>query len=175
MDPQLNDRMLRPSQMKLVGLCVLTAILVAAGVFCVRTGYRVIGWLDIAFFGMCIAVFAVMMLPGAGYLRLREDGFEMCSLFRRSYLPWHAVEVFEVGRIGLNKRVVFNLNRDVGMDKARAVARSISGWEGALPDTYGMSAQALADLMNAYHHHARVAAQQPDAADGAPATQPRRS
>lgn len=150
-----DRRTLRPSRWKLVGLSALSILLVAAGVLCLKDDWVVVGWFNIVFFGVCILVFAVMMLPGAGYLRLERDGFEICSLFRTSYASWSCVQSFQVARIGVNQMVVFNLVEGIeGLEKTRAVNRAVSGWEGGLPDTYGMSAQALADLMNNYREKA---------------------
>jgi hypothetical protein len=106
-------------------------------------------WLAAIFFGAGVVIAAVMLLPGAGYLRLEPDGYRVCSLFRAQFIPWTSVHDFGVTHILLNK--VVGMNFEPGRAPARALSRinsGLVGFEGALPETYGMSAEALAELMN---------------------------
>lgn len=40
------------------------------------------GWFVAGFFGLCTVVSAILMLPGASYLRLTAEGFTQSSEFR---------------------------------------------------------------------------------------------
>jgi hypothetical protein len=112
------------------------------------------GWFVSLAFGIGSVFFIVQTLPNSSYLLLKEDGFTVCSLYRASGLKWSDIEEFVVchvnaGFITANKIVAFNFSSTYNRrQKAREMSRSIAGCEGALPDTYGMSAEKLAELMN---------------------------
>ena len=74
------------------------------------------GWLGVGFFGIAALVGALMLLPGAGGLRLDSDGFEMTNLFRRHRCRWTEVSEFEVVRLppSRQKMVVFDDARTEG-------------------------------------------------------------
>lgn len=108
------------------------------------------GWFVAPIFAAGALVFAVSMLPNASYLLLDDDGFELCSLFRKAKVPWHEVETFFVGRMARHTAVFYyhsEAHNRAGL--AKKLARTISPGEGVLPDTYGLKPQALATLMNA--------------------------
>ena len=133
-------------------------MLMGGGLAGVSEGETIQGWFVTAFFGLCLAVALVMMLPGAGYLRLQPEGFEICSLFRRTHVRWLDVQSFKVARVGPNRMVVFNFAQDHSPGRTgRRIARGLSGWEGGVPHTFGMAPEALADLMNDYRKRARDA------------------
>jgi hypothetical protein len=109
-----------------------------------------------------LVVFAVMLLPGAGYLRIDRQGFTTCALFRATFTPWSTVRGFGVTRVGYRRMVGVNLEPSgrlaAGVGRVNA---SLLGFEGALPDTYKMSAEALAALMNEALAQARSIAPPP--------------
>jgi hypothetical protein len=89
------------------------------------------------------------MLPGSAYLRLDPAGFTVCSLFRTHATRWFEVEGFATARISGRRMVVYNYSRfHRGQPRLRRLASTISGYEAALPDTCGMKADSLAELMN---------------------------
>jgi hypothetical protein len=58
--------------------------------------------------------------------------------------------------ISLNKMVVFNYSASYTKSKkGRSLSKGIAGWEGGLHDTFGMKAEKLMNLMNAYWIAAR--------------------
>lgn len=92
-------------------------------------------WLLILLFALGGLLSAADNLPGARYLELGPGGFVICVLFRKGPpVPWAAVSSFRVARARLGRKatVVFDL----------------AGAGQALPETYGMTPQDLADLMN---------------------------
>lgn len=110
-----------------------------------------IGWLPALFFGLGVVVFGVILLPNSAYLRVSQDGFTVCSLFRAHSYRWSDVGPFTVDRIGPNRMVVFNFSDQYrALPLARKAASAITGYEGALPDSYGMSLEELACLLNEY-------------------------
>ena len=107
------------------------------------------GAVVIAFSGLGAVVFALMLLPGAGSLELDESGFTVCSLFRRRFTPWSAVEGFGLTQIVLRKYVGVTLT-PAGREALRLsrLNTRLVGFDDALPDTYGRTAEQLAALMN---------------------------
>lgn len=68
----------------------------------------------------------------------------MRSLFRSTFIPWEAVNSFTTKRVALNKMAMIEFNEKY-IDPSKLKSRA-----GAFPDTYGMSAQKLAEIMNEY-------------------------
>ena len=146
-DPQLPVT-LRPSRKQLVLLLVLSSVFVAAGIWMAGRGEKM-GYYSVAFFGLCWLVFLIQLHPRAAYLHLEPSAFTFCSLFRKHSVPWTDVAQFAVIRVGLNRMVGWNFRPGLCRHmRAASVTRVISGYEAALPDTYGMKPQALAELLN---------------------------
>jgi hypothetical protein len=143
-------RILRPNRLKTFGWLTLCAGFTAGGVWMILSGES-IGWLPALFFGLGVVVFGVILLPNCAYLRVSQDGFTVCSLFRAHSYRWSDVGPFTVDRIGPNRMVVFNFSDQYrALPLARKAASAITGYEGALPDSYGMSLEELACLLNEY-------------------------
>jgi hypothetical protein len=105
-----------------------------------------LAWLILSLFGTGTIGAAVMLLPGAGTLRLDQDGFEETKLFRQRCVRWENVSEFGWAAIHLNTFVVY----DDTKASSRALAKInvlYTGHNPALADTYGVSAAALAALM----------------------------
>ena len=101
------------------------------------------------FFALGLPVFALQFHPKAAYLKLAADGFTFCSLFRAHTVQWKHVREFAVIQISLNKMVAWNFTPEYSQsERGRALSKSLSGYEAALPDTYGMKAEELVSLMS---------------------------
>lgn len=148
---------LRPSLWKLLLMLAGSLAFVAIGVFIMPAGDWT-RWLVIGFFGLCGAAFLAQLLPGASYLKLDRDGFTFAALFRTTRVGWTEVSPFTAGYISVNRMVQFDLSDErLNADGTRttaAIARGLTGASGALPDTYGMKADALAELMNRWRERA---------------------
>ncbi len=143
-------RILRPNRLKTFGWLTLCAGFTAGGAWMILSDES-IGWLPALFFGLGVVVFGVILLPNSAYLRVSQDGFTVCSLFRAQSYRWSDVGPFTVDRIGPNRMVVFNFSDQYrAFPPARKVASAITGYEGALPDSFGMSLKELACLLNEY-------------------------
>jgi hypothetical protein len=103
-------------------------------------------WFALIFFGSCAITSAVMLLPGAGELRLDRHGFETTRLFRHYRTRWQDVSEFKTIIIRLNTIVVYDDRTRTGRLFWLSVA--IAGHNAALVPDYGFSAGKLADLMN---------------------------
>jgi len=153
MTPQL---LLRPSPAKNLAFGALCAVLTLGGVWLVLRGDWV-GWPTMVMFGVGALLFLVQMVPSVSFLRLTDEGFEMCSLGRQHRYRWEDVTGFRPIKIRHASLVGFDFVPGYGGHaKARALAVALSGTEGALPDTYGRSVQALADLMNDWKRGVRT-------------------
>lgn len=138
---------LKTSPWRHLGLLVISLVFVAIGILMVRDGEG-IGWFVLGFFGLCALAFAVQMLPGASRLRLDRDGFTVTSLFRSSTVRWSEVSRFFVAQVGGRAMVCWDYAGAVPRSTAsRRLSRTLAGVEAGLPDTYGLNAEALAELL----------------------------
>ncbi|WP_242108750.1 hypothetical protein [Luteimonas aquatica] len=141
---------LRPSKLRWVLMLAGTALLLALSARLLQTNFA-IGLAGTVFFALCTLVAALNLLPGASFLRLDAEGFEMRALFRSHRVAWREVAGFGVARIALNRVVGWHFAAGhAGHPHLRKLNAGLSGFEAALPDTYGRKAQALAELMNAW-------------------------
>jgi hypothetical protein len=103
----------------------------------------------IIFFGLCALVGLVNLLPNSSYITLTERGFQFVSLFRTHFVAWSDVQLFVPVKIQFKSMVGWNYSPEYRESKRiRGVNAAVAGVEAALPDTYGMPAGQLADLMN---------------------------
>jgi hypothetical protein len=134
--------------LRYIWLLIGSLVFVAEGVFLVTRGSW-FGWAGILFFGLGMVVAGVSLLPGSAYLRLDAAGFTMCALFKPHSYRWYEVDSFKVGRLGTRKSVVFDYSRlHRGKESLRKFNSRTFGFQGSLPDTYGMSAEKLAATLN---------------------------
>jgi hypothetical protein len=139
---------LRISKAKVFGYLLLSALFVAGGIWMSSDG-QVAGWFCAAFFGIGVLVCTINLLPNSSFLVLDRKGFTIRALYREHSYKWTDVDTFMVGSIGFRRMVVFKFsNAYTGQPRMRAIASALTGAEGALPDTYGLSLQGLADKMN---------------------------
>lgn len=139
---------LRPQKTKWILVLLGSVVFTLAGVLVINDN-TVIKWTTIIFFGLCSTVSAINLIPGASYLYLNETGFEICSLFRKHKFEWRDISRLEIIKAAnVQKIIVFNF---VG-DKAQKtnLSKSLSGYSAGVPDSYGLSYEDLADLMNSY-------------------------
>lgn len=139
---------LRPRKAKTVLLIIVSLLFVIGGKFMIEDGKQM-GWFVSLFFGLCFLVFMVQLIPGASQLKLSEEGFTLTSLFRSHFTKWEDVVSFEEGYIGGKKSVMFNYvesHRKYLVGKN--IAKGLSDFEGALPDSYGLKVSELRALMN---------------------------
>lgn len=103
----------------------------------------------IIFFGLGAVIGVVGLLPNSSYLTLTEQGFLFASLYRKHFVAWSNVQSFIPVRIQRRRMVGWNYSSEYqGSKRLRSVNAAVAGVEAALPDTYGMPAEQLADLMN---------------------------
>ncbi len=150
--------MFYPKRWKQLIYLLLCVAFVGIGVTILIKDGDPIAWACIAFFGLGVGVFGVQLFPGAAYLTLTQEGFEMCSLFKKHFTPWKDVEAFGLGELGIRKMVLIKFAAHV---RSMPVARELSafvtnGWDGGLPDNYGLDYSELVALMNRYLAESRL-------------------
>jgi len=135
----------------MVLLLAVSVAFVAAGIFMLpRRPLAASG--GIVFFGLGIVVALLQLLPGSAYLELDERGFTTCTMFRKNFIAWADVGKFFPLSLDVRARKMVAFNYAPGLQPhptTRKFLTAIAGAEGALPDTYGRSAEDLAELLNA--------------------------
>ena len=146
----MPELVLRPSRAKTILLLLVALVFVAIGVFALADREWGVGLSCTIFFGLGAVIAAIQLRPGAAYLRLTEEGFVVCSMFRAGALvPWNRVSNFRVGSLPLagKKMVVYDSSSPTKRG-LRQINRELIGASDGLPDNYGMKYDALAALMN---------------------------
>ena len=151
---------LRPWRRKWLWVLAGSIVFVAAGILSIEAprtaGDARMGWVAVAFFGLGIFLSIIVLIPGAAGLRLNADGFVVRNFFRDHVVPWGNVGEFAIREVsyprGKKKFVVYNDGSITGM-LAAANAR-LTGYSGALPDTYGLLVEELCRLMALWRERA---------------------
>ncbi len=144
---------LYPNRARTALWLLLSLVFLAIGVLMVRDG-KLAGYFVGGVFALGVLVFAINLHPQAAYLLLTEEGFTYCSLFRAHAVPWAAVAGFAVivlptATVNKPRLVAWNFVPDYpSKGSARKISQALSGYEAALPDTYGLKYDELAELMN---------------------------
>jgi hypothetical protein len=145
-----DERILRASRTKWLAILLGSAAFVAFGLFILPT-QPFAAWASIVFCGLYGVGAFVVLLPGSTYLRLTPEGYEMRAAFRTWKQPWQHIERFQAyrNRTSWNRFVGIIYDPSYkGHVRARRLNRSLAGVDDALRDTFGLSADELANLMN---------------------------
>ena len=138
----------RARPMKKVLLALGSGIFVAIG----RLAYPLTPFaalVTIIIFSLIALVGIVGSLPGSSYLTLTEQGFLVVSLFRKRFVAWSNVQSFVPVKIQRKGIVGWNHSPGFSQPQRRpGIRTTFAGLEAVLPDTYGMSSEQLASLMN---------------------------
>ena len=142
--------LLRPSPWKPLALLAVSAGLVWVAIV-IGDRHPLIAWTGGGVFAALGLLAAVALLPGASQLRLDADGLEVRALFRVTRWRWCDVVRFGATRVGLHATVGIDFAEHVhAAARLRRVNRGLSGFDGALPDTYGQRAADLAARLEAW-------------------------
>jgi hypothetical protein len=145
-----------PSRMQLWILIVLgvgmtiASIFVSVYVYQFRAGIKGaglgigMGILGTVFFGLGTVVGVISLQPGSNWLRLNESGFEVTRLFRTKVFRWSEVSNFGIWSLKGGSCVVFKMSN--------APINIWDNYNAWLPDTYGLDAGDLVQLMSAWRN-----------------------
>lgn len=147
------DLVLRPKRLSQLGYFAICLAFTIGGALMIADGQWA-GWFVAGFFGLGVVALPLTILPGASYLRLTPQGFTVCSMYRHHHFKWAEIEPCFPGVVSKRKMVLFDLAEPGRFPRGRAVARLLTGAEAGLSDTYGMTAEDLAALMNRWRDHA---------------------
>jgi len=126
----------------------LFTTLFVVGVIMVRGGVQA-GWFVVGVFSLGSVAFAVQLVPGCSCLIIEDTGLTIRAFFVSRSYRWEDIASFGTAKISRHKMVVFNFSKSYqGMLTARDISKRFAGYEGALPDTYGMSAENLSAMLN---------------------------
>lgn len=146
---------LYPSRDRYTFLMLGCLIFILLGGANVGLGHPALGWFLIASSGLGFVLFASTLLPGAYAFKLDRAGFEFTIWFRRGKVRWQDAADFTVVAASSTMMVVFNhAGRKVGplngvMERALAKGRNA-----LVPDTYGLRAEDLAELLSRWRERA---------------------
>jgi hypothetical protein len=142
-----GPRIFFPSPEKWVRLTLGSGLFTAIGI-AMMIKAAPFGIFVTASFGVGTMIGITMLLPGANSLRLDGDGFEITKFFfLRQRYSWLNVSDFVVWVMSRNRFVVFKAEKPRLSVYERISAAMAAGRNGYLPDTYGMAANDLAQLM----------------------------
>lgn len=145
---------LYPKKLRLLGLLLMSLAFTAAGVWMIREG-RGSGWFCAVFFGVCCVVFFAQLFPGSSYLTVSKDGIEFASLFRSTSIRWQDISeigTYTIRQIGVPVTTLVGFDFAADYDRGRAgrtLSKAVAGFEGGLPDNYGLRPEELAELLAA--------------------------
>lgn len=139
---------LKPGKIKQFLLLTINLTFVIMGINLLKTNLW-IAVVNLVLFGFGLVISIVSMLPKSSFLYLDESGILMSTLYRKTFIPWRAVKSFTTKWVVFNKLVVFDLDENLADEKLKRK-------QGGFPDTYGMSAQKLANLLNEYKNQSEI-------------------
>jgi hypothetical protein len=163
LNPTPEHLVLRPSKTKWTLLLLACIGFVVAGIWMINVGgpasrapfgdARFWGWAAVIFFGLGIPLSLFQLFSGRTYLSLNPETFTMGTFWGPRTIRWSDVAYFTAEQVipggRPTKMVKFDYVPTYSEHSTmRALARSVSGHDAGLPDTYGMKADALAALMN---------------------------
>lgn len=132
---------------KILPMFAGATVFVAVGLLMVVSD-NPLGWFVIAFFGACLVVFGWQMVTPS-QLRVTPTSVQLRHLWRRK--EWDLVSCGEFGVWGNSMAgqpiVVFDHHIESGSRLGRA-NRALAGGSASLPETFGMDASKLANLLN---------------------------
>ena len=130
-------------------MLVISSSFVVLGVLLTDKDELLIGWLCAVFFGLGVLMALISLLPGSSYLDLTPDGMEIRSLYRKWFVRWSDVQEFFPTFVQHRPMTSWNYTKSfAGQRFGRKIASGLIGAEAILPDTYGMSAKDLSNLLN---------------------------
>lgn len=153
-DPLPETMTLKPDRLRWLLVFLISAGFVATAVW-IGPSDPMLFYGAGGFFLLCALVSAPLMFGIGSHLALDRDGFACSTLFRTFRRDWRACSIFYPVSAGMRTYVGFSAEQDVAAHPRMAAAnRALIGATGMLPDTFGLSAEALADLMNRFRARA---------------------
>ena len=139
-----NDALLKPSKKFTLLLILVVSGFLALALFAMKQPGDILAW---AFALVCIALIVVLCLwlhPNSSFLVLNNVEFRVRHMFSSTRYYWVNVDRFVIGEGPTGQRIVRFFLKGKGLMFAIKT----------LPDTYGLPARELAELMTHWHERA---------------------
>lgn len=153
-DPLPDAMELKPDRLRWLMVFLISAGFVAIAVW-IGPGDPALFLGAGGFFLLCALIAMPLMLGVGANLKLDHEGFACRTLFRTFRREWRDCSVFHPVRAGFRHFVGFSTQQDEASHPGlSAFNRQAVGASGMLPDTFGLSADDLADLLNRFRARA---------------------
>ena len=158
MEPGTHEETLRPRKGKWALMLLLCGGFAGGGFWMAHdadSSNRFWGYFNMAFFGLGVLVALIQFIPGSSFVHLGPDGLTVRSMWRSTFYRWSDIERFGVARLATAPG-----ERFIGLDfsasypwrdrakTVKKINRTLTGFEGALPDNYGWDYVELAAHLN---------------------------
>ncbi|MFT3726131.1 MAG: hypothetical protein QM773_21400 [Hyphomonadaceae bacterium] len=154
-DPLPDAMELRPDRLRWLVVFLICAGFVAIALWLGPEKDPLLFWGGGGFFLLGALIAVPSMLGVGSNLKLDRKGFACRTLFRTFRREWRDCSVFYPVRIGMRKFVGFSTPQDEAAHPGlSSFNRTTVGASGMLPDTFGLSADGLADLLNRFRERA---------------------
>jgi hypothetical protein len=154
-DPLPDGMTLKPDRLRWFFVFLIAAGFVAVAVWMGPNEDPLLFWGGGGFFLLCALIATPLMFGVGSSLTLDSKGFTCRTLFKSFRREWRACSAFYPVSIGFRKFVGFTTEQDEAAHPRIAAAnREFIGASGMLPDTFGLTADDLSDLMNTYRGRA---------------------
>lgn len=145
---------LKPDRLRWLVIFLISAGFVAIAAW-IGPSNPTLFWGAGGFFVFCGLVAAPLMFGVGSRLSLDREGFSCQTLFRTFRREWRECSAFYPVTTGFRKFVGFSAQQDEAAHPNLAAAnRAMLGASGILPDTFGLTADDLCDLMNRFRARA---------------------
>jgi len=152
------EEIYKPKISKMIGMFILCFVLLCLGIlvlFLPGTGSILVGIIMILLFGTGSFLSIANAFNGS-YLKLTDDGFEVKFSFKKYFTNWKDVKSFSVTPITSNRFVSYTFSDSYNKQEiGRNIAKSLSGSEAILPDSFGKKPEELAEIMNNWKKKSR--------------------
>jgi hypothetical protein len=142
---------LRPSPRRWLGVLAICLVFVGIGLGLPGEGatFWIVNVVNPIFFGLGALIALAQFVPGVNGVSVDAEGLLIRSLGRRTRVGWgEVVGLFRPVRMPNQTLIGFDLAPPASEGRLARMNRATCGFHGALPDTYGMDPQDLADLLN---------------------------
>lgn len=154
-----NETVLKPSRIRFLKLLMISIPIVVGGIlfacYSETSSDAVWGWALAGFFVLCTLVFVAQLVPGASFLKVGPEGIECRNFWRSVVFRWEDLQGFGVAKVKTGvffpPQLMTGINFVPGYKpkgrQLRGMAKAIMGYDGVLPDNYGMKPEDLVEFL----------------------------
>ena|GEM_PF-2338981 len=154
-DPLPDTMMLKPDRLRWLVVFLICAAFIAIAIWLGPEREPLVFYGAGGFFLLCALIATPLMFGVGSSLTLDREGFSCRTLFRTFRREWRECPAFYPVSTGLRKFVGFTTEQDeAAHPKLAAANRTMIGASGMLPDTFGLDAEGLSDLLNRFRARA---------------------